>query len=183
LTLRARTGTQRAAAAFRRAGALATLLAGLLTLVSAVSANDPARSGVLLTVEPAPVVAIGHALAAMAGLGLLLLAGGVLEGKRRAVDAAILLLLAAGLLHIVKGLDYEEGAVALAAAAMLAAGRRSFTRGCASRPGPVAGLVAVAAVAGAYLLPMAYLLWSDRAEGLGRAIRQGPRRSAPVSGG
>jgi lysyl-tRNA synthetase, class II len=173
LTPRARTGTRRTATAFRRAGALATLLAGLLTIVSAVTANDPARSGVLLTVEPAPVIAIGHALAAMAGLGLIVLTRGVLEGKRRAVDAAIVLLLAAGVLHLVKGLDYEEGAVALAAAAMLAAGRRSFTRGCASRPGLVAGLVAVAAVAAAWILPMAYLIWSDRAEGLGRAVRQG----------
>jgi lysyl-tRNA synthetase class 2 len=173
LTLRARRGTRRTGAAFRRAGAATTLLAGLLTVVSAVTASDPARKGVLLAVEPAPVIAIGHALAAMAGVALLVLARGVLDGKRRAVDTAILLLLAAGLLHMVKGLDYEEGAVSLAAAVLLAAGRGSFTRGAASRPGLVAGFIAVAAVAAAYLLPMAYLLWSDRAEGLGRAIRQG----------
>ncbi|MFL5867535.1 MAG: hypothetical protein ACJ766_10605, partial [Thermoleophilaceae bacterium] len=94
-----RRGT-RTDAAFRRAGAATTLLAGLLTIASAVTANDPARSGVLLTVEPAPVIAIGHALAAMSGVALIVLARGVLDSKRRAVDAAIVLLLAAGLLHL-----------------------------------------------------------------------------------
>src|SRR5436190_6329386 len=180
MTLGTRRGT-RTDAAFRRAGAATTLLAGLLTIASAVTANDPARSGVLLTVEPAPVIAIGHTLAAMSGVALIVLARGVLDGKRRAVDAAIVLLLAAGLLHLVKGLDYEEGSVVLAAATLLAAGRRTFTLGGASRPGLVAGLVAVGAVAAAYLLPIAYLVSSDRAEGLDRAARQGA--AALSSGG
>jgi lysyl-tRNA synthetase, class II len=152
----------------------ATALVGVLTVLSGVTANDPGRSGLLLTVEPAPVMAIGHVLAATAGVALVLLARGLLAGKRRAVDVAIPLLCIVAVLHLVKGADYEESTVALGLAALLAAARGSFGRGCSSsRPALVAGILAVAAVAAAYALPIGFLLVTDHVETLGRALDQG----------
>ena len=65
-----------------------------------------------------------HALALPAGLALLLVAPYLLRRRRRAWQAAIVLMLALGLFDLLKGLDFEETAVTWAAAAVLARRRQ-----------------------------------------------------------
>src|SRR4051794_18029000 len=105
--------------AWRRFVAAAVALSGLLTLSSAASPNVPWRQDALVQVEPGRAIALGHVLAAVAGVALLWLAVGLARGKRRAVTGAIVVLLASAALNLAKGLDYEEAAVALSLAVLL----------------------------------------------------------------
>jgi lysyl-tRNA synthetase, class II len=157
--------------AWHRAAALAVALAGVLTFSSAVTPNLPWRENVLVTIEPGPAIALGHVLAAAAGIVLAWLAPGLARGKGRAVTPTITLLCVAAGLHAAKGLDYEEASVAVALALLLYLGRRGFARG-GDRPGTVvvAGVVVVAAVAAYYLLSTISLLVSDRAHTLGSGL-------------
>jgi lysyl-tRNA synthetase class 2 len=59
-------------------------------------------------------------------IGLLIVARGLRRGQRLAWASAITLLVVAGLLHLVKGLDVEEAVVSLGGAAWLATRRRPF---------------------------------------------------------
>jgi lysyl-tRNA synthetase class 2 len=174
LTMAAKAGEagsrQRDRAALRVAAALATATVGALSVLSAVTPNVPDRQHLLLAVEPGPVMALGHVLASVAGLGLVYVGWGILRGRRRAANVAIAVLVALALLHAAKGLDYEESAVALGLAALLYAARRSCRSGGAPGRGVVAAIVALGAVAMGYTLSVAVLLASDRAEGLGKAV-------------
>src|SRR6185312_7131687 len=109
----------RARARWRPVLAAATALSGLLSLASAITPGVPWRESLLDTVEPGSAIALGHVLAAAAGIAQLVLAWGLLRGKRRAVSATIAILCAAAFVHLAKGLDYEESAVALGLAALL----------------------------------------------------------------
>jgi lysyl-tRNA synthetase, class II len=136
--------------AWHLAAALSTGACGLLTVISAVTDDVPWRHDVLLTIEPGPLMAIGHVLALVAGLVLLYLARAILHRNRRALDTAIAVLLAVALLHLVKGLDFEEAGVALVLAAVLARGRRMCTRRAVARPPLLAATITVGAAAAAY---------------------------------
>ena len=59
-------------------------------------------------------------------IGLLIVARGLRRGQRLAWASAIALLVVAGLLHLVKGLDLEESVVSIGGAAWLATRRRPF---------------------------------------------------------
>ena len=155
----------------RAVAACAVALAGLLTISSAVSPNLPWREHALLTVEPGSAMALGHVLAVAAGITLVWLAGGLLRGKRRAANATVVLLVTSAFLHMAKGLDYEEASVALALALLLLAGRRRFARG---GDGPdaalIAALVAVGAVAAAYVLATAAMVVGANGRALGSVL-------------
>ena len=109
--------------------ALATAISGLLSITSALTPNVPWRDSLLTTVEPGSAIALGHVLAAAGGVAQLVLAWGLLRGKRRAATATIAILCASAVVHLVKGLDYEESLVALALALLLYSNRGAFARG------------------------------------------------------
>jgi lysyl-tRNA synthetase, class II len=158
-------------AAPRRIAAIATALVGALSLLSAVTPDVPWRRHLLIAVEPGPVMALGHVLATLAGVALIYVGWGILRGRRRAVNVAIVILAVLALLHTAKGLDYEESGLALALAALLYAARRSCTRGGAPGRGVLAATIATGAIALAYTLDVAVLLATDKAEGLDSALR------------
>jgi lysyl-tRNA synthetase class 2 len=161
----------------RRLAAGATQLAGALTLVSALTPSVPWRDEVLLTVAPGPLLALGHVLAALTGLTLVALGRGIARGRRSAADAAILVLLVTAALHLAKGLDYEEAAVALVLAALLRVARDQLVAGEVPRRAVRAGMVSVAAIAAAYTaitLPML----ERRGWPLARALELGATRLA-----
>jgi lysyl-tRNA synthetase, class II len=139
-------------ARWRALAAASTALYGVLTVLSAITDDIPWRHDLLLTVEPGPIMALGHVLVLGAGLGLVYLARGVLHRSRRAMNATIVLLIPVALLHLLKGLDYEEAGVAVALAIVLARGRRACTRRAAARPPLLAATVAVGAVAAIYAI-------------------------------
>jgi lysyl-tRNA synthetase class 2 len=127
-------------------------LAALVTLLSAITPEDAWRANVLTTVEPEALQSLGNVLAAAIGICLIALSRSIAAGKRRAVDLAVPLLLVVAVVHLLKGLDFEESAVALVVAALLIGGRRSCTRGAISRPGLAAGAFAVGTFSAAYTI-------------------------------
>ena len=130
-----------------RPAAVATALAGVLTVVSSVTANDPRRGALLDTFVPPGAQTLAHIAGAIGGVVLCGLAVGVWRGRHSSWRDAATLLVALALVHATKGLDYEEAAVALALAWVLRAGLRAMTGGRTPRE-LLAPLAVLAAAAG-----------------------------------
>jgi lysyl-tRNA synthetase class 2 len=122
----------------RLAAALATL-AGLLNLVSAVLPAERARLRALDQLVPGAVSRGATVATAAAGIGLLLLAGGLRRRQRLAWLATVTLLACSAVLHLTKGLDVEEALVEAFLAGLLAGKGRRF----GARPGPLGRHVAL----------------------------------------
>lgn len=139
----------------RRIGAAAIAFAGIIDLVSAVV---PPLHGRFEAVQDFVPLAVSQAAAmavALFGLLLLLLARGIRRGLRHAWVIAEVALFATFVLHVVKGLDFEEALVAAAIGLYLLANRRHFrvqaddwsvTRGLAVLVGGGAAAVTAAVV-------------------------------------
>src|SRR2546428_6838519 len=155
----------------RLTGGIATILGGAVSIGSGITPGVPWRRQILLSFEPGSAARFGHMLAAAGGLCLLGLGWGIVRGRRRAARAATVVLLALAVIHALKGLDYEESLVAASLALLLYANRQAFRRGGVPRGGLIAGMVAAGAVAAAYTLDTLDLLVSERARGLGSALR------------
>lgn len=154
----------------RRLAALATALAGVVTLASSLSPNAPARQHLLEAFEPGPAQLTAHVIGALGGLATLWLALGVLHGRRSAGRAAIAVLGVLALVHAAKGLDYEEALLGLAVAVAL---HRLLVRdGRAHRPSTLAfgALLVLTALAGAYAVTLTVLLVSGHSPEVGAAL-------------
>ncbi|MDQ1518630.1 MAG: lysyl-tRNA synthetase, class, partial [Actinomycetota bacterium] len=154
----------------RRAAALIGGV-GLMDLLSALTPPLRGRLHAVLGVLPLTLPTTAAAAVGLAGLALLLLARGVRRGQRRAWTAAVALLAASGLLHLVKGVDVEEAVVSLAAAVWLLVRRTSF-RAAADAPSVRrSALAVVAGTATALLLGTVAVEFTARPRpSLGRAV-------------
>ena len=103
-----------------------TALVGLLNVASALTPNLAERARLLLHIEGAEFVPLAHALALAAGVSLLVLAVYLGRRRRRALQLTVAILLGAGALNLIKGLDIEEAALNWALAGFLLWGRASF---------------------------------------------------------
>src|SRR5436305_5256344 len=103
-----------------------TALAGLLNVASALTPNFAERARVLLHLEDPEFVPLAHALALSAGVALIVLAVYLGKRRRRALQLAVTVLLAAGALNLIQGLDVEEALVSWALAGFLLWGRGAF---------------------------------------------------------
>ncbi len=110
-----------------RLGALITALVGLVNIASALTPNIRWRGHLLLQVEAMETMRVFHALALPAGAALLLIAPYLLKRRRRALQAAIGVMLVLGVVNLLKGLDWEEAILSLVSAAILFYGRGAFT--------------------------------------------------------
>ncbi len=110
----------------RRIAAAIVAIAGFATLVSSLSDPVHDRLQILQRMFPVAVPETAAALDALAGVALLILARGIRRGQRRAWAVTQVLLLAAAVLHLVKGVDVEEAVAALAVAVYLWVKRREF---------------------------------------------------------
>ncbi len=106
--------------------ATAAALVGLINVASALTPNIRWRGRLLLDVEPVEAVRLFHAFALPAGAALLLVSPYLLKRRRRAWQTAIWLMVALGLLDLLKGLDVEETVLTWATAAMLFASATEF---------------------------------------------------------
>jgi lysyl-tRNA synthetase, class II len=122
---------RRAWPAPRLAAALAAL-AGLLDLVSALLPAEADRLRALDRLVPGAVSEGATAATAAAGIGLLLLAGGLRRRQRLAWLATVALLGGSAVLNVTKGLDVEEALVEAFLAGLLLSQAGSFT----ARQGP-----------------------------------------------
>ncbi len=114
----------------RLAAALA-VLAGVLNLVSALLPAERDRMRLLDDLAPGAVSRGATVAVAAAGVGLLLLAGGLRRRHRTAWLATVGLLAGSAVLHVVKGLDVEEALVEAFLAGLLSAKAACFP----ARPG------------------------------------------------
>ncbi len=145
-------GSPRRARRARRLAAVAIFLAGLMDLL--VALTPPLRAH-LLAVErfvPLSAAQAAGALVALSGLGLMMLARGVLRGQRRAWRVAVMVLGASLALHVVRGEDLDSLALSFAVLGLLIV-ERPYFRGATDHR---ATLSAVATVpAGAALAAVA----------------------------
>jgi lysyl-tRNA synthetase class 2 len=109
------------------AGAALTALAGLVNIASALTPDIRWRGHLLLQVEGVGMLRVFHALALPAGGALVLLAPYLLKRRRRAMQVTVGLLVAIGIVNLLKGLDYEECVFGWIVALLLYAGRKQFT--------------------------------------------------------
>ena len=107
------------------AGAVAFAI-GVVNLVSALTPNVVWRHHLLLHLEPVRAVPVLHTLAVPASAALIVTAFHLRGRRRRAWQVATLLLVALGVLNVLKGLDVEEAVLSWAGAAFLWWGRDSF---------------------------------------------------------
>jgi lysylphosphatidylglycerol synthetase-like protein (DUF2156 family) len=110
----------------RRLAALFVGLAGFVSVISAMSEPLRDRLADIRAIFPIAVPETAAALAAVAGVALLVLARGVRRGQRRAWFVTEILLAASVVLHLVKGVDVEEALVALTVFAFLWVNRSLF---------------------------------------------------------
>lgn len=108
------------------AGSL-TGLAGIVNVASALTPDIRWRGHLLLHFEGIDTMRFFHALALPAGAALLLVAPYLLKRRRRAMLLAFGLLVAIGLVNLLKGLDYEESVAGWLIALLLYAGRSQYT--------------------------------------------------------
>jgi lysylphosphatidylglycerol synthetase-like protein (DUF2156 family) len=113
----------------RRWSALLVGLAAILSLVSAFIQPAEGRLRALLRLIPLAVPEAADALVALTAIGLLVLARGVRRGQRHAWLICQGLLVGTAVLHLLKGFDVEEAAVALGVAAYLFVNRDAFQAG------------------------------------------------------
>ena len=107
--------------------ALAALTAGIVNLVSAATPNSGWRHRFLLTnVESLEEIRVFHALALPAAAALIVTAFYLYRRRRGALNVAVALLVALGVLNVVKGLDFEEAMWSFGAAGLLWWGRGAF---------------------------------------------------------
>ncbi len=134
-----------AAAGYRRVRRISAgilLLAGLVDLVSAVTPPIRSRLHFVDDVLPLALPQVATVLVAMSGMALMLLSRGVRRGQRLAWNAAIVVLGASAILHLVKGADIEEGVISALVAVYLGVNAAAF-RGGRDRDGLQRGLAAM----------------------------------------
>jgi lysyl-tRNA synthetase class 2 len=107
-------------------------LVGLVSVVSAFSPEFRARTAILYELVPGVFPAAATTGAAAAGLILIALSRALRRGKFRAWVLALILTATATVLHLLKGLDVEEGMLCLLITGLLVASRKEFT----ARPDP-----------------------------------------------
>lgn len=104
-----------------------TIALGLVNVDSASTPNLHSRMQLLLELVPREVPVAAHALALSAGVSLTILGVYLMRRRRRAWALAVAILIAAGALNLLKGLDVEEASACWALAALLVWGRGAFT--------------------------------------------------------
>ena len=106
--------------------AVAAALVGAINIASALTPNIRWRGHLLLEFEPVEAMRLFHALSLPAGAALLLVAPYLAKRRSRALQTAVVLMLALGAFDLLKGLDFEETIITWTAALVLLAGRNAF---------------------------------------------------------
>ncbi len=152
---------------------LATLGVAAIGTAAAIAATDPADDDhrrLLTHLAPARPPSLGHVLALLAGLSLVVLAPKVLRGTRAALPVAIVALAALAALYITRPIGFAAAAVGLSLAFALAFGRRAFPLGSRNRPRRALVFAASGAWALAYLAVLADPLLRARGHDIRRAV-------------
>jgi len=109
-----------------RTVAILTAVMGVVNVLAAVTPAMRNRLRMLEEYSPLQVGRGGHLTSALAGFALLLLASGLWRRKRVAWLLSLLVLIASVVTHLLKGLDYEEAALAALLSVILVIWRSHF---------------------------------------------------------
>ena len=141
--------------------ALLVAASGVLDVASAITPAIESRLHLIENATPNFVPKVASALVVPAGLMLIVLARGLWRRRRRAWQLTLAAVVAAAVLHLLKGLDYEESAANVLLALGLIARRRDFAgRGDPSVRVHLAGRTAL--YASGILLYGIVALWVNR---------------------
>ncbi len=124
--------------------AIATAIMGLINVVSGVMPGLAERVQVIASFSPLEVRHGGHMTSVLAGFALLLLARGLWRRKETAWWLTMGILLISALVHLIKGLAYEEASLAIILAVALWTQRAHF-RALSDPPARWQGLGVLAA--------------------------------------
>ena len=130
--------------------ALMTLGSGILNLYSLTHPALSERLAMLYRIFPLEFVSVSRFLLLALGFALVMSSLNILKRKYRAWQVVIVLALSSAVLHLTKGIDYEEASLSLVLVALLLAGRCQFTVR-SRRPlelGPAAQRLAVTLILG-----------------------------------
>lgn len=106
--------------------ALATAVMGLINVLSGAMPSLAERVRLIAEVSPLAVRHGGHMTAVLTGFALLLLARGLWRRKETAWWLTLALLVLSAIVHLLKGLDYEEALLAIGLAITLWTQRSHF---------------------------------------------------------
>jgi lysyl-tRNA synthetase class 2 len=158
-------------------------LAGLVDLVSAISPRFPGRLQLLENLVTIVVPAAANALVVPVGVVLLLSSRRLARGSQRAWRLAVALLAISSLLHVLKGLDYEEAVLTGLLAVALVAKRREFSAPGSPEGQPRALLRLITMSAVAFVFAFLALLVNRTASGLPFHLLAGMRGAARAMAG
>jgi len=164
----------------RRRSRTALTAAGVVNVVSAVTAPLAARISVVGGLLPLNARESAAATAAVSGVVLVVVAAGLRRGHRRAWLAAVTILTVAVVANIVKGLDIQEAAASATLAVYLIVHRSAFrTATDPAMTRRVARIVACTAVTGtsAGLVALAVAASRDRPVNVGVVVAAVARRA------
>jgi phosphatidylglycerol lysyltransferase len=114
-------------------------IAGVVNIASALYPAIPGRMDVLRDVVPMHLIRASQTATVLIGFSLILLADGLRKRRYRAMQCTIALLIASSILHLGKGLDFEESTADVLFAVLLITGRGAFNvRGRAPVPHHIA---------------------------------------------
>jgi phosphatidylglycerol lysyltransferase len=108
--------------------ALLTLAAGVMLLVSSTTPTDPERFGWLMSWAPLVLIEVSHFLSSLVGLAMVLTAFGLKRRLDAAWGATVILCLVAGVLALLKGMNWEETLVLAGLCLLLLPVREAFSR-------------------------------------------------------
>jgi phosphatidylglycerol lysyltransferase len=158
--------------------AAATLGSGVLNLYSLMRPGLSGRLGFLSRFFPVEFVTFSRFLVLVAGFALITSSFNIYKRKRRAFQAVAILTALSALLHLTKGVDYEEASLSLLLLVVLLAGRHRFT--VRSEPPDIGS--AIVRVGAAGLIGTAYgilgfWLLDPREFGIGFTVQQAARQT------
>jgi lysyl-tRNA synthetase, class II len=122
-------------------------IAGLISIISALTPEAADRVRLIGGVLPPGVPAAARTVAMALGLGMIFFSRGLARRKRRAWYLAVAIVIASALAHLAKGLDFEEATVHLLLLVALFRSRRYFVA-----PGDPATVLPLVQVAAALML-------------------------------
>ncbi|HCG02459.1 MAG TPA: hypothetical protein DEV93_18190 [Chloroflexi bacterium] len=103
---------------------------GVVNIVSAIYPEIPGRIDVLQDIISLRVIHSSQTATVLAGFLLILLADGLRKRRKRALQLTVAILVASSILHVAKGLDYEEAILTGLLALWLVHVRRMFGVQC-----------------------------------------------------
>jgi lysyl-tRNA synthetase class 2 len=133
--------------------AWAATLAGVISIVSALTPEFADRTDLVDGVLPPGVPEAARTVALALGLAMIFLSRGLARRKRRAWTLAVALVIASAIAHLAKGLDVEEATVHIVLLVALLRARRHFVA-----PGDPATLVPLLQVSVALAVSVPILL-------------------------